>query len=226
MSKFTLSASPREVIGRQVKKLRKEGITPASLYGKKIKSLSLQVSTKETLSTYKDVGESILLYLKVKGEPDPRPVLVSDVTFHPSTRQLLHVSFHQVDLKEKVTVPVPVELVGDSPAEREKLGILVQQTDSLEIEALPTDMPDHLDADVSSLSEVNQSVYAKDIKLSAKLTLKSDPETIIAKIEPLAKEEKVEAPPPAEEVPAEGAGEAPTPTEVTAQTKPELKPNA
>jgi len=225
MAKYTLSVEIRKIAGRKVKSLRKQGLIPSSVYGKSVKSVSLQVNVKDFLKVYKEVGESTLLYLKVKSETDPRPVLVSEVSIHPSTRQLLHVSFHQVDLKEKVTVPVPVDLIGQSPAEKDKLGILVQQTDNLEVEALPTDMPEHLDADVSGLTEVGQAVYAKDIKLTAKLTLKSDPETIIAKIEPLAKEEKVEAP-PVEEAPVEGAGEAPTPTETTEESKPEVKPNA
>jgi len=225
MNKPQLSVQPRTILGRKVKTLRSQALVPANIFGKKIPSLNVQLNTKDFQKVYREVGESTLLYLQVEGEKENRPVLVSQVIYPPTSAQILHIAFHQVDLKQKVTVPVSVKLTGEAPAEKDGLGILVQQQDEVEIEGLPTDMPDHLDADVTSLTEVNQAIYALDVKLSAKLVLKTNPETIIAKIEPLAKEEKVEAP-PVEAAPTEGGGETPTPTETTEQTKPEAKPNA
>ena len=150
-----------------------------------------------------------MVYLTVKGEKLDRPVFVRDAVVHPVTGRILHVVFHQVDLKEKVTAPVRVLLEGDAPAEKEKLGILVQQTNDVEVEALPTDMPENITLDVSSLTEVGSSLSISDIKSSPKYKVITDPETIIVKIEPLAAEEKEEAPvlvetPEGEAAPAEG----------------------
>lgn len=193
MAQHTLSVSPRTLSGRKVKKLRQEGKVPANIFGKKIPTTNIQVDAKEFLKVYKEVGESTLVYL------GDRPVLVSEVTYHPVTDQLLHVSFRQVDLKAKVTAPVAVELTGEASAEQEKLGIMVQQLDEVEIEALPTDMPENIKVDVSSLSEVGSQITVVDLNLdSSKMTIKTDPTAIIVKIEALAKEEKVEAPPTTE----------------------------
>ncbi len=205
MTQHKLTVQTRQLTGRKVKKLRNQGLIPAHVFGKKIPSLSLQLSAKDFQKKYSEVGDSTLLYLNIEGEKSDRPAMVSQVTRHPVTGHLLHISFHQVDLKQKVTAPVSVKLTGVAPAEKEKLGILVQQLDEIEIEALPADLPDHIDVDVSGLAEVNQAVYVKDLKLDSKLSPQTDPEAIIAKIEPLAKEEVKEVTTPVAEIPAETA---------------------
>lgn len=194
MNKHTLKAEVRKVVGRKVKKLRLQGLLPAVVYGKKVKSANLQLSASEFNKLHSKVGESTLIYLKIEGEKEDRPVLVREVAVHPVSGASLHVDFQQVDLHEKVTAAVPVKLVGEAPAEKDKLGILVQQQDEVEVEALPTDMPESIEVDVSSLTEVNQAILVKDLKISTKAKIVSDLEQIIAKIEQLAKEEVVEAP--------------------------------
>lgn len=205
MKKQTLNVSKRDVSGRKVKSLRRKGFCPCNIYGKKIDSLSVSVDSKIFLKLFSEVGESTLIYLHVEGEKDARPVFIKEVVKHPVTQDLLHVVFNQVNLKEKVIAPVPVELVGESPAEKEKLGILVQQLDELEIEALPTDMPESIQVDVSKLDQEGDHIKASDLKLDSKLTLQTDPESIIVQIEALAKEEV--APPPPSETVEEGVAE-------------------
>lgn len=186
MSKHSLSFQTRTVTGRKVKALRKSGLTPAVVYGKKIKTESIQVNTKEFVKLFSQIGESTLVYLGDK------PTLVRDVTHDAVTGLPLHIDFLQVDLKEKVKANVPVKLVGESPAEKDKLGVLVQQLEEIEVEALPTDMPEHVDVDVTTLTEVDQAIHIKDLKISTKVEVLSDGEQIVVKIEPLAKEEPVE----------------------------------
>lgn len=202
-NKHILSASPRKITGRKIKALRSQGFIPANVFGKDLKSQSLQVKAADFSKLYKGVGESTLVYLSVEGEKEDRPVMVHDVALHPVTDQILHVDFHQVNLKEKTTASVAIKLTGEAPAEKEKQGILVQQLSELEIEALPEDMPESVEISIESLTTEGDTLQIKDIKLSGKLTVKSDPEAIVVKIEPLAKEE------PKEEVPA--PVEAPTP---------------
>jgi len=195
MTKHTLKAQKRDILGRKVKNLRLQGLIPASLFGKEIKSQNLTLDSKEFSKTYSQVGESGLIYLLLDSSKSETPVIFSEVTRNPLTDEFLHVSLRQVNLTEKITAPVKIEIIGKSPAVTEGLGVMVQQADELEIEALPQDLPENITVDVTSLSEVGNSILAKDLHLGSKLNIVSPIDTIIVKIEPLAKEEVV-APPP------------------------------
>ena len=219
MEKIVLKAKIRKDIGRKVKLLRKEGILPANIYGKKIKSESIQIDLKEFLNIYKVVGDTKLFYI------NERPVLVTNIQKDPVSDSLLHIDFHQVDLKEKVEAKVPVELIGESPAEKQSIGTVVQYLNEIEVEALPTDLPDKFEIDISKLSEVDQMVHVKDLSFDkSKIEVKTDLEEILVKVEPPQKEEII--PPPVSEVPAEGevpAVEGETPA-VEGQPVEEAKP--
>ena len=205
MGKLTLKAEKRTLLGRKIKKIRQEGLLPANVYGKKVKSLALQLNAKEFAKIYQDAGETGMIDLTVTGENEVRPVLIHNIQKDPVNEDFLHVDFRQVILTEKVTATIPVQITGEAPAETQKLGILVQQTSEIEIEALPADLPEHFVVDVSKLANVGETIFLKDLDIDRKkIEVKSDPEQIIVKIEPLAKEEVV-APPPTAEAPAEGA---------------------
>ncbi|KKU64108.1 MAG: 50S ribosomal protein L25 [Candidatus Woesebacteria bacterium GW2011_GWC2_47_16] len=207
MNKTTLEAKVRKITGRKVKTLRKEGLIPANIYGKKVKSQAIQVMALDFKKAYEEAGETGLISLKVQGEKgkaEDRAVLVSNVQIDPLSDAAVHVDFRQVDLKEKVTASVPVELVGESPAEKGSLGTVVQYIDEIEVEALPTDLPEKFEVDASGLVEVDQAVFVSDLKYDkAKVEIKNDAGEIIVKVEPPQKEEVVAAP-VTEEVPAEG----------------------
>jgi large subunit ribosomal protein L25 len=214
-TKHILKAKVRDIKGRKVKQLRSSGFVPANVFGKNQASINVQVANKDFSKVYAEAGESSLIYLEVEGEKESRPVLVRDVSHHPITGYILHVDFNQVSLKEKVVAPVSVNLVGESPAEQEKLGILVQQLDEVELEALPTEMPESLEVSIENLKQVGDAILVKDIAMNSGVTIKSDPEAIVAKIEALAKEEVAEAPAATEEA-AATEGEAPAATEAPA----------
>lgn len=197
-----LITEKRKITGRKVKILRREGILPANIYGKEIKSLSVQLNLKSFLPVYKQVGETGLVELKIAGEEKNRPVLIHNVQFDPLKDQPIHADFYQVDLKKKVTTEVPIELVGESPAVSQKIGILIQPLNEVEVEALPTELPDKFELDISSLKVVDDAVTVADLKVPEGVKILTLEKEILVKIEPLAKEEVV-APPPAEEVPAE-----------------------
>ena len=207
MNKTTLEAKVRKITGRKVKTLRKEGLIPANIYGKKVKSQAIQVMALDFKKAYEEAGETGLISLKVQGEKgkaEDRAVLVSNVQIDPLSDAAVHVDFRQVDLKEKVTASVPVELVGESPAEKGSLGTVVQYIDEIEVEALPTDLPEKFEVDASGLVEVDQAVFVSDLKYDkAKVEIKNDSGEIIVKVEPPQKEEVVAAP-VTEEVPIEG----------------------
>jgi len=193
MTKVVLKASPRKLTGRKVKYLRKEGIIPANIFGKDVKSVSIQVDKKEFKEVFKKVGETGIIELHL-GD-DLRPSLVSDIAIHPATSDILHIDFKQVNLKERVTASIPVEIVGESPAEKGGIGTVVLLLQELEVEALPTDLPEKFEIDALKLTDVDQVVKISDLKYDkSKVEIKADPELIVAKVEPPQKEEVVEAP--------------------------------
>ncbi len=198
MKKYKLSAEKRTVLGRKVKKIRKEGSLPANIYGKKVKSQAVVVKEKEFAKVFKEAGETSIIELmlgKVK-----KPVLIHNVQTDPVSDMPLHVDFHQVDLKEKVMANVPVEVLGEAPAEKQGLGTMVQYIDEIDVEALPAELPEKFEVDISGLEEVNAAIFVKDLKYDKKkIEIKLDDEEVVVKIEPLRKEEEV-APPAEEEV--------------------------
>jgi large subunit ribosomal protein L25 len=205
MTDAILKADKREVTGRKVKNLRKDGLLPANIFGKKIKSQSIQIDQAEFQKIFKEVGETGLVELQIGN--DKRPVLISNLQVDPISGLPIHADLYQVDLKEKVTAQVPVELTGESPAEKQGLGTVVQQLDEVEVEALPADLPDHFTVDLTKLEKVDDAMFVKDLDVDTKkVEIKDDPEQIVVKVEGLREEEPEEviAPAEGEEAPAEG----------------------
>lgn len=192
MKSIKLNSSKRDVFGRKVKKLREQGLVPANIFGKNVKSEAISVDLKEFNEVFEKAGETQIIDLSGK------PVLVSNVQNGPVTGRVIHVDFRQVDLTEKITAQVPVETEGESPAEKQGLGTVVVQIDEVEVEALPTELPENIIVDLSGLEEVDQAIYVKDLKVSGKVEVKEDPEAIVVKVEPPQKEEEPEPAPVAE----------------------------
>lgn len=198
MTKITLNSKKREEFGRKVKRLRKEGLIPANIFGKKIKSQALTINAKEFDDVFKKAGETQIIEL------DGKPVLISNIQVDPVTSSYIHVDFRKVDLTEKIVANIPVEVEGESPAEKQGIGTVVQQISEIEVEALPTDLLEKIVVDSSILTEVDQAIYVKDLKIDKKITIMTDLESIVVKVEPPTKEEVVEAPVAEEEVLPEG----------------------
>jgi len=202
MANPSLTAKSRKTLGRKVKKLRREGLLPANLYGKKIKSQALELPAAEFLKVYEQEGETGLIDLKINSQT--HPVLVHNLQIHPVTDEPLHVDFRQVSLTEKTTADVPIEIRGDAPAVEQKKGILIQPLNEVEVEALPADLPDQVVVDISKLEEVGQAITVADLVYDkSKIKILAEAGETVVKINPLEEEEEV-APPTEGEVPAEG----------------------
>lgn len=208
VAEHTLKADKRTVLGRKIKQLRKQGILPANVYGSDIKSFAVQVNTRDFEKLYDEVGETGLIALSVDGTD--HPVLVHNVSRHPLNSSALHVDFHEVNLKEKVRATVQIEFTGEAPAEKEGIGVIVPQMREIEVEALPTDLPENIVVDISELAEVDQAIKVSDLKVDrSKVELmEEDPERIVVSVAAPQKEEEPEP------VAAEGEGaEGETPAE-------------
>lgn len=196
MARPKLVVDKRKITGRKVKALRREGLLPANLYGQGIKSQALQLGYKDFLSVFEKTGESGLIDLVIGKAKSAHPVLVGDIQVDPVTDKILHVDFRQVDLTQKTQVSVPIELVGEAPGAEGGEGILIQPLLEVEVEALPEELPDHLEADVSSLKEINDATRVADLKVNDGVTIMADKEEVVAKLEAPAEEEE---PAPVEE---------------------------
>lgn len=203
----------RTILGRKVKTLRKAGILPATVFGKKIDSISIQVNQKSFGEVFKKAGETSIVDLDFGS--DSRPVLINNISLHPVLGTPIHVDFLQVDLKSKIEANIPVEMKGESPAEKSGIGTVLTQINEVRVEALPTDLPEKFVVDLSKLTEVEQTIFVKDLDWDrGKVEMKSDLEQIVVKVEPPQKEEVVEAPVTTEAV-------APVEGESAAEVKPE-----
>lgn len=202
MNKHSLTVTKREVLGKNVKKLRREGILPANIYGRDIKSEAVQVALKDFQVTFKETGETGLLYLKFEGKE--RPVLIHNVQLDYITQLPVHADFYQVNLKEKVKTMVPVVLIGEAAAVTDKVGTLLQTLNEIEVEALPTDLPEHFEVDVTKLAAVNDQITIADLKKVNGVEILTEPTQTIVKISELVEPE----PEPVVEAPAEGSSSA------------------
>ena len=224
MDKHIIPVQARTITGRGVKQLRAAGLVPAHIFGKNLESISIQLNSKDFSKLFKKVGESALFYLQLEDNKSEHPVLVKEVMVHPVSGQLLHISFYQVDLKTKVTTKVPVELVGESAAQKDGTGVLVQQLDAIEIEALPTDIPEKIQLDITGLSEVGSSLHVSDISVNtSKVTILTEADALIVQISALAKEEVAEPVAPAEGAEGEAAAPAEGEAAATEESKSEEK---
>jgi large subunit ribosomal protein L25 len=182
VNQFELSVVPRSVLGKKVKVLRREGLTPANVYGHGIESRALQVDTATLVHALRSLGRNAILSLHIEGEKAPRPVMVRGVQRDPVTDRLLHIDFYQVSLAEKMRAEVPVVLIGKAPAVDDYGGILLQSLDNITVEALPTDIPPHVEVDISVLAEIDSSLHVKDLVLDPKVHLMTDPDVVVAKV--------------------------------------------
>lgn len=234
MKKHSLKVENRQVIGKKVKKLRKQGILPANIYGKDIKSTAVQVPFKDFETVYKEAGETGLVELNLEGKI--HPVLIHNVQHDFVNSIPVHADFFEVNLKEKVKTMVPVIVTGEPKAVSDKVGLLLQILNQVEVEALPADLPEHLEVDVTSLAAVNDQVSVADLKKPTGVEIVTPGEETIAKIAELVSKEteaelaaeaaaaeaaKAEA--GTETAPAAGAESKETPAQAEAKPKEEAK---
>ncbi len=208
MKKIPLKAEERTVLGKKVKKLRREGILPANVYGHGLKSTSIQVSTSEFEKVYKEAGDTHIIELKLKDKS--HPVLVKNLQKNYAENILQHVDFYEVNLKEKVKATISVILIGEAKAVTEKVGLLLQTINEIEVEALPDHLPENVEVSVEHLAAVNDHITVGDLKVNDDVVILTAPDQTVAKIAELVAPEPEPEPETTEsEEGAEGEGEKP-----------------
>lgn len=207
-----LNVARREVLGKKVRRLRRQGLTPANIFGRALDSLAVQVSSDDLRHVLHSAGRNEIVYLRLDSG-EPRPTFVRDIQRHPLSDVILHVDFLQISLKDKVKLEVPLHLVGLAPAVDRHGGILVHGLDRVTVEALPAEVPSVIEVDVSGLEEIDQALHVSDLPVPEGVTILTDPEQVVAKVSPPAvvreeEEEKEAAEAAAEAAAAEEAGAA------------------
>jgi len=206
METLELKADVREATGRRVKALRQEGLVPAVLYGHTDHTdpTLLQIEAKPLGKVLREAGTHQLVGLKI-GNKKPVVTLARDIQRDVIRHNYLHVDFYAVKMDEKVTAQVPLVIVGVSPAVKDQGGILTQGMDEIEIECLPADLISAIEVNVEGLLEFNDSISVSDLAVPSSVTVLSDPDSMVAKVEPprLEEEEEEEVEEGLEEVSAE-----------------------
>jgi large subunit ribosomal protein L25 len=189
-----LSASKRKILGKKVRFLRREGLTPANLFGHNIEPLPLQCNTVKLKHILAQAGRTGIVNLKLDDSNEPRNVMVREVQIEPRTGELLHVDLYQISMEETIRVEVPIVLVGEAPALKTKENFLAHELNSLTIECLPNKIPSRIEVDLSVLIESEQAIHVEDISLGDGITILNNPEQPVVRVSAGFVEKEIEKP--------------------------------
>jgi large subunit ribosomal protein L25 len=177
---LVLMAEPREIHGKKVKRLRREGLVPGVVYGPVLdETISVSVSERDFRKFYMAHGHSTIFTLKWDG--GSQPVLIREVQVEPVRQDMLHIDFFAPNMMVVLRQSVPVSLHGAAD-EVEAGGVLQHVLNEIEVEALPSDLPNEIIVDISGLTSVGDSLHVRDIEVPENVTLITDPDTTVASV--------------------------------------------
>jgi large subunit ribosomal protein L25 len=213
-----LTANDREITGKAARRLRHQGRLPAVVYGHSRQASNIELDAHEFDRVFSRAGKTQLIDLVIGGGRASK-VLVKEVQISPRRNTPLHVDFHQVSLREKLQVEVPVVVSGEAQPVKMGDADVLQILHTLRVECLPTDIPEAIEIDVSGLDHVDAGIRVSDLTLPEGLTAVVDPEELVVKLaarrvsvaeeeeEAAAAAEAAEEAPEAAEAAQEGSGE-------------------
>jgi large subunit ribosomal protein L25 len=187
-ARATLAAEHRDVTGKKVALLRHAGRLPAVVYGHGIDSDNVSIDTHEFEQLRRRSGANALVDLSIDGQT-ARPVLVSAVQVHPVNRSTLHVDLFLVRMTEELTVDVRLVATGESPAVAALGGTLLHPIESVRVRALPDHLPQSIEFSVESLTDFDATIHVRDLIIPSDVTLVTDGDDIIARVQPPRVEE-------------------------------------
>jgi large subunit ribosomal protein L25 len=206
MEKVVLKAEKRDVIGKQVKAMRRAGKLPAVIYGRHTEPMNVTLDFHTASLVLGKLTSSSLVTIDLDG--NEYPALVREKQRDYIKNRLLHVDFLAVSLNESLRASVAVNFVGLSMAVKDFNAVLVKNLESLDVECLPADLPERIDVDITALARPGDGLRVRDVKVSDKVRLLNDPDTMVVVATFAKVEEEVAAVPGAEGVtPVEGEPE-------------------
>ena len=165
--RVTLSATNRTVLGKKVRRLRREGVLPANVYGRGVDSTAIQLDGRDFRRAIRQAGIRSMFELAIEGEPQSRHVLVRGLDREGGTGDPIHVDFYQVDLNNPIQTTIAIRLIGVAPAVTDLGGTLLQNLETVAIRCLPLDIPEAIELDVSSLESFELSLNVGDLNVPA-----------------------------------------------------------
>jgi large subunit ribosomal protein L25 len=191
MEKIVLKATKRNVTGKQVKALRRAGELPAVIYGRHVEPVSISLDAHSTELVFAKLTSSTLVTIDVEGQE--YAALVREKQRNFIKGNLTHIDFLALDLTEMIRTKVRLTFTGVSSAVKDYSAVLVHRMDALEVECLPTDLPERINVDISSIKEIGNNIRVRDIVLPAaeRVTILDDADDIVI-IASIAKEEAAE----------------------------------
>jgi large subunit ribosomal protein L25 len=186
-----LAVKKRDLLGKKVKSLRKQGLIPGIVYGKHIdQPQAISCVKNDLLKIYKTAGYTTPVELS--GEID-QLVLIHSFQLDAITDEIITADFLAVSRTEKVSADVPLVLIGESPIEKLNEGRVQLVRDTVEVEAFPQDLPNKIEIDISTLTDINEVIFVKDLKVSSKVEILDDGELPVLTIALLSDEVEEEA---------------------------------
>ncbi|MGH2493475.1 MAG: 50S ribosomal protein L25 [Ktedonobacteraceae bacterium] len=188
-----LAVSHREALGKAAKRLRKEGLIPANIYGHKEASQAVQIDATEFEALRRARKTTGIIALRLDDHSKAQTALVRHVQRDPISGKILHIDFFRVSMTERIVMKVPLRVVGEAPGVKLEDGVLLHLLDTLEVECAARDIVNALDVDVTSLEHIDDTLHASDVKLPDNFKLITDPEEAIVKIAATRAEKAEEA---------------------------------
>jgi large subunit ribosomal protein L25 len=200
MEKVVLNATKRDVVGKQVRALRREGKLPAVIYGRHTEPLNINLDAHTASLALGKVTSSSLVTINLDGTE--YPALVREKQRDYIKNHLLHVDFLAVSMSETLRTSVSVHFIGVSAAVKDFNAVLVKNLEQLEVECLPTDLPERIDVDISVMTKPGEGIRVREVKVPDNVRLLNDPDTMVAVATFAKVEEEAAAVPGAEGVTA------------------------
>ena len=197
-----LEIAPREITGKATKRLRKQGIIPANIFGHHEESQAVQIDAVAFERLLRDHKATSVIALRFPNAGS-QTALIRHVQHEPRSGKIIHVDFFRVSLTERIKSRVALHFVGEAPAVKDEGGVLLHLLDAIEVECAAQDIPEYIEVDVSPLTEIDALLHAEDIKLPANMTLITDPKEAVAKVAATRAEIAAEVEAPAATAPAE-----------------------
>ena len=182
-SAVQLELQPRELLGKKVGRLRRAGIIPVHLYGPGTEPRALQCPGPQLIQALSRAGGSSPINVSIEGESGYHMAFAREIQWDPRRDTVLHVDLMAVDVSRPVTAQVSISLFGDSPGAFRSGGNVIQQLMSVEVSALPLEMPAQIEVDIAALTEPNSVIRAGDLPLDSGVTLLTDTEEIVSRID-------------------------------------------
>ena len=193
MEQIGLTVQKRSVLGKQVRRLRREGWVPAVLYGHGVESLPIQALQSDLAGIVAQASLSRLIALQVSDEEAPHVALIRDVQRDVLTEKILHVDFLEIQMAETLRTTIPLQLIGTSPITEQRGGMLLQGITEVDIECLPGDLVDAIEVDVSALLAMDQELTIADLTVPQGIEVLADPQEMVVRAMWIREEEEEEA---------------------------------